>query len=126
MSNLPPDIQQCLPHGRAPVLAFLATSLPLITIASPPVWIEKYTSSLPANSDNIKEMLALPIPLRDIVSTLEHLIKNPNQQTLRSILCPHAPAAGEKRFQIYLVQYWACILEIHTAQSKWQEAVNQL
>ena len=126
MSNLPPDIQQRLPDGRAPVLAFLATSLPQITIASPLVQVEKYTSPLPANSDNIEEMLALPIPPRDIVSALERLVRSPNQQTLRSVLCPHALAAGKKRFQTYLVQYWARILEICAAQSKWQDAVDRL
>jgi hypothetical protein len=129
MSNLPPDIQKHLPDGRAPVLAFLATSLPQITTRSttgPLMQIEKYTSPLPPNSDNVEEMLALPIPPRDIVGALMHLVRNPNQQILKSVLCPHAPAAGGKRFQTYLVQYWVRILEIHAAQSKWQGAVDRL
>jgi hypothetical protein len=127
MSNLPPDIQQRLPDGRAPVLAFLATNLPQITITSPlTMRIEKYTSPLPANSDNVEEMLALPIPPKDIVSALTRVIGNPDQQTLKSVLCPHAPAAGEKRFQTYLIEYWARILEIRAAQSKWQDSVDRL
>jgi hypothetical protein len=123
MANLPPELEKCLPDIKLPILAFLAFQLPIAATVNPHMRPNKYISNMPPNSEKTTDILGLRPPPQRIIDALITLTKDP---TIKSIQCPHESTAGQKRFPLITVTYWARISAIQKTQSQWQDAFNQL
>jgi len=123
MSNSSIEMDECLPDKNLSVLAFLAFKLPAVASTNRLMRAEKFVSDSAPNINTLDDMADLSVPPKHIVGAIQKLAKT---SAVKSILCPHEPGSGGRRYHPKLAAYWARITSIRDTQSKWQRALDNI
>ncbi|KAG5649971.1 hypothetical protein H0H81_001272 [Sphagnurus paluster] len=123
--RFPPDIQQHLLLKTLSVCDFVMLDLPPSTpaVMTRLAQMPKYASKLEPTVHNVNEIVSILSPSDNILETLQQSI---HFGLVKSILSPHSPISGGRRYPLWLVSFWAELSSIRKIQQKWRTAIASL
>jgi hypothetical protein len=111
--GIPADVQAvAFPDATLSVLDFLQFPLPIISGATSCHKTSEFFSTEWPTAQDIKTIQKIPIPLANTVVLLVTGCKAAVLSRVRSVKCPHAPSASAQSLPMWVILYWAEILEL--------------
>jgi hypothetical protein len=105
------------------VLAFLQFPLPNISGAAPQHDASKFFSDHDPNMKDIKEIQKVPVPPAKTVAELVTACKTAVASGTKSIKCLHVPSRTGQNLPMWIIAYWAEVLELRiTSRKVWVKA----
>ena len=123
-TEIPVDARKhLLPHHNMSVIEFLKFSLPTPQLNTAFTTPNQYLSPSQPNTMDIQDIQHLRIPLIPIIKSL---VKAIDPSVHQSVECPHMGTTNSKRYPLWVIQYWAELIPIHTDHQKWVDAEDSL
>jgi hypothetical protein len=122
--EIPANVQaEAFPDATLSVLDFLQFSLPIISGAASRHNASEFFSNEQPTTQDIKTIQKIPIPPANTLALLVTGCKAAVLSGARSVKCPHAPSASAQSLPMWIIPYWAEILELRTTSRKaWVQA----
>ena len=122
--DIPAHAQKKLfPDASISVLDFLKFSLPIISRATSHQKALTFFSTDDPNVHDITEIQNIPIPPTGIVAGLVEACTTAFLLGNKSIKCSHLPSGSGQNLPVWIITYWAEVLELRTTSRKaWVKA----
>ena len=122
--EIPSQIQrQVLPDTSLSVLDFLKFPLPIISGAAPQHTTSQFISNHAPTTEDVITIQKIPIPPAKTITDLVVAFKAAVLSGARSVKCQHAPSTSEQNLPIWVIIYWAEVLELRSTFCKaWLQA----
>lgn len=122
--EIPPQIQrQVFPDTSLSVLDFLKFPLPIISGAAPQHTASQFFSNCTPTMEDVIIIQKIPIPPAKTVADLVVESKAAVLSGARSVKCQHAPSASQQNLPVWVIPYWAEVLELRsTFRKAWLQA----
>ena len=117
--EIPAEVQaQILPDASLSVLDFLQFPLPIISGAATCHKPSDFFSSHTPTIHDIQVIKLIPIPPAKTVTDIVAVCKGAIMSGTRSVKCPHAPSASKEKLPVWVILYWAEVLQLRTTSYK--------
>ena len=122
--EIPAEVQaQILPDASLSVLDYLQFPLPIISGAAPRQKPFDFFSSHAPTTHNIQVIKMMPVPPAKTVTDIIAVCKAAIMSGTRSVKCPHVPSASKEKLPVWVILYWAEVLQLRTTSHKaWVKA----
>jgi hypothetical protein len=122
--EIPVEVQATvLPDASLSVLDFLQFPLPVISGAAPRQKASEFFSNHEPTVQDIQTIRRIPVPPAKTVTDIVAACKAAIATGSRSMTCPHVPSASGELVPIWIIPYWAEVLQLRTTSRKaWVKA----
>jgi hypothetical protein len=122
--EIPVEVQaQVLPDAFLSVLDFLQFPLPIISGAAPRHKPSVFFSNRAPTTEDIQVIQKIPVPAAKTVTDIVAACKAAIVSGACSLKCPHVPSVSGERLPMWVIPYWAEILQLRTTSRKaWVKA----
>ena len=122
--EIPADAQRrILPDETLSILEFLQFLLPNISGAAPQQRASAFWSHHEPNVRGIEEIRKILLPPAETLAELVKAGKTAVSSSTKSIRCPHMPSGSGRNLPMWIITYWAEVLELRrTYRKAWVKA----
>jgi hypothetical protein len=122
--EIPAEIQaEAFPDATISVLDFLQFPLPVISGTTPRYKASEFFTNHQPTTRDFRIIQKIPVPPARTVTDLVAACKVAVQSGMQSVQCQHAPSASRKSLPMWVIPYWAEVLELRTTSRKaWVQA----
>jgi len=125
--EIPAQIRrQVFPDASLSILDFLKFPLPVISGVAPQHKTSQYFSNQTPTVEDITIIQKIPIPPAKTVADLVVACKVAVLSGAKSTKCQHAPSVSRQNLPMWVIPYWAEVLELRTTSRKaWLQAAEE-
>ena len=122
--EIPPEVQATiLPDASLSVLDFLQFPLRIISGTAPHQMAAEFFSNHEPTTQDIQTIRRIPVPPAKTVADIVAACKVAITAGACSVKCPHVPSALGKMVPMWIILYWAEVLQLRTTSRKaWVKA----